>query len=526
MIRMTSSQTVRSAPPLQVLNSNCSARCVCYNAFIMAKKKGRRPIGRLLEIDLYQPERVGTTLERLWRSIVQPGPTARVLLSFCGLIAIGAGLLWLPVATVSGQRLLFVDALFVATSAVCVTGLSTIDVGVTLSSFGQVILLSLIQMGGLGFLTLSTGLLLSLGGRSSMLNRAAIADSLSGIGAGDMRYLLRNLFIMTFTAEAIGALLLAWRFHALCGFGFGKALWYGTFHSVSAFCNAGFALFSKASLDRGDSMVGFTQDLVVNLTLMALIVIGGLGFVVIYELREKFRPRAKDAHLSLHSKIVLSVTGVMIFGGALLFYIFESNNLFAGQPWHQAILPSFFQSITARTAGFNTVDIAALRSPTLLLLIVLMFIGGNPASCAGGVKTTSAFVIFMLATARLRGRRWPVAFNREISQETIARTATLVLLAFGIVTLVCAALLTLETSGVAAHNEGGRFMDLLFESVSAFSTTGLSTGVTQELGVGARLVVVVTMYIGRLGPLTVFVALAQPPREDKFRYPDDPIMVG
>lgn len=487
----------------------------------------RRPLGKALEmrrIDDWAVSEAGLA-RRLWHRLRHPAPTTRVLLSFAVLIAAGAFLLALPVSSPAGMRLPVVDALFISTSAVCVTGLSPIDVSMQLSATGQVVLLLLIQIGGLGFLTISTGLLLSLGGRSSMLNRAAVADTLTGISAGEVRVLLRNLFLSTILVEVLGAIVLAWRFLGIPGYTFGNALWQGVFHSVSAFCNAGFSTFSKAAGDPGDNLVGFTQDIPVNLAVMALIILGGIGFVVIHDVIKFIQTRGAS-RLSSHSKIVLSVSLVMLFGGAILFYSFERGAMFADRPWHECILPSLFQSVSSRTAGFNTVDMGALTSPTLMLVMMLMFIGGSPASCAGGVKTTTAFIVFRLAVARLLGRRNPTAFGREISADTVARTATLLLIAIAIVVTTCAVLLFLEGDQPVRHSAGGGFLDLLFESVSAFGTVGFSTGVTAELSPPAKFALVATMFVGRLGPLTVFVALAQPPRVDKIRYPEEPVMVG
>jgi len=455
-------------------------------------------------------------------------PTARVLLSFVGLILAGTFLLHLPLSAREGQpQIGLVDALFVSTSAVCVTGLTSIDVGMRLSGFGQVVLLCLIQLGGLGFLTLSTGLLLSLGLRSSLLNRVALTETLAGFGAAGLRKLLQVVFVTTFGIELLGAVVLAWRFSRLPELSFPDACWLGLFHSISAFCNAGFSLFSKALGHRGDNLVAFAQDATVSLTVCGLIVLGGLGFLVLDELLAWVRTWSRH-RLTLHTKIVLSTSAVLIVGGALGFLILERTNpkTFAGLAWHEMLLPSLFQSVTARTAGYNTVDLGLASGPALLLLIVLMFIGGSPASCAGGIKTTTAFVMFRIAVARLMTRRYPTAFGREISDESATRAATLTLVALAFVAFICGALLLTEAPRLVAKSEGGVFMDLLFEVVSAFGTVGLSTGVTPELTSAAKLFLVLTMYVGRVGPLTLFVTLAQPPREDRIRLPDEPVLVG
>lgn len=465
---------------------------------------------------------------RLGRRLRYMQPTTRLVLSFLGLVAVGAVLLWLPIsARGEAERLSAVDALFISTSAVCVTGLSTIDVAMRLSATGQAILLLLIQLGGLGFITLSTGLVLGIGGRGSLLSRVALADTFSSTGEVNLRGLLRSVFIFTAVVEVTGAVLLTWRFCILTEHDWLVCTWYGVFHSVSAFCNAGFSLFSKAAGHSGDSLMGFAYDIGVNVVIMAEIVLGGLGFLVVYDLAEIFRVKGEKRKLGLHSKIVASTSLILVFGGALLLFVFELGGaLFEGRSWLAGVLPSFFQSVSARTAGYNTVDIGMLSSSSLLVLIILMFIGGSPASCAGGVKTTTTFVLYQVIVARLATRRHPHAFGREISAETVTRAATLVLFSGLLVTAIGGLLLFTEAGNVKAVSRGGVFLDLLFETVSAFGTVGLSTGITPQLSAPGKLILVVLMFIGRVGPLSLFVTLAQPPRADKVRHPEEPVLVG
>ncbi|MCW8132434.1 MAG: hypothetical protein KIS92_18950, partial [Planctomycetota bacterium] len=407
---------------------------------------------------------------RLWdrftRWLRYLAPTSRLLFSFMGLILAGAAMLWLPVsARDEAARLSAVDALFISTSAVCVTGLSTIDVGMRLSGFGQVVLLLLIQLGGLGFITLSTGLVLGLGGgKGSLLSRVALAETFSSSGEVNLRGLLRSIFYFTAVTELAGAVVLTWRIKALTEYDWATSAWYGVFHSVSAFCNAGFSLFSAAAGDAGDSLVGFAFDIWVNVIVMLLIILGGLGFLVVYDLVELFRGTGEKRRLGLHSRIVLATSAVLIFVGAALIFALEvDGRIFAGRPFLTAVMPSFFQSVTARTAGFNTVDIAALSSPTLLVLMVLMFVGGSPASCAGGVKTTTAFVLFQVVAARLTVRRHAHAFGREIGYESVTRAATLVLFSIFLVMLTGGTLMVLEGERLAGICRGGVFLDVLFE---------------------------------------------------------------
>ncbi|MBE7465552.1 MAG: potassium-transporting ATPase subunit KdpA [Planctomycetes bacterium] len=463
--------------------------------------------------------RKGLRLDRL-------SPTGRVVLSFALLIFAGAFLLWFPICVAEGQEALsFIDALFTSCSAVCVTGLSTIDVGVRFSLYGQGVLLALIQLGGLGFLTLSTGVTFSLGFRSSMLTRAAVAEVWGGRSGEEIRGLLRNLFLTTLLVECVGAVVLTWRFAALDGLPLGTACWFGVFHSVSAFCNAGFSVFSTQAGHLGNSLEAYAQDPFSNLAVMSLIVMGGLGFVVIEEIIRWVRKLGRQ-RLSLHTKIVLSTSATLTLGGALLFFFCEWGGVFAGRPWYEGLWPSLFQSVTARTAGFNTVPFGLLSGPTLMLIMVLMFVGGNPASCAGGIKTTTAFVIYKLTRARLARQRNPTAFGREISVETVTRAATLILIALGVVAVATGVLMVLTPPEAQAHNRSGVFMDILFETISALGTVGLSTGATNDLSALGKLVVILAMFVGRLGPLTIFVALAQAPRVDKVRAPEASVIVG
>jgi trk system potassium uptake protein TrkH len=258
-----------------------------------------------------------------------------------------------------------------------------------------------------------------------------------------------------------------------------------------------------------------------------LVVLGGLGFLVLNELIGWTRSRGQQ-RLGLHTKIVLTTSGVLRVLGAALFFLLERSNprTLAPLAWHEALLPSLFHSVSARTAGFNTLEVGRFSSPALLLLIVLMFVGGSPASCAGGVKTTSAFVLFSVAWARLRTRRNGAAFGREIGHESVTRAATLVLLAWLFVTLACAAVLLAEAGLLAGCCQGGPFLDMLFEVTSAFGTVGLSTGVTPRLAAAGKLVLVVVMYVGRVGPLSLFAALVQPPATDRVRLPDELVVIG
>jgi trk system potassium uptake protein TrkH len=440
------------------------------------------------------------------------------VLSFLGMIAIGtAGLLWLP-GLYAGPGLGFVDALFTATSAVCVTGLIVVDTATYFTPAGQAWILMLLQAGGLGILTFGTFILALLGGRHLEMEEAA------GGHAAFLRYvslrgLLRTVMALTFTVEAIGAVALwiGWRGR----FGPGEALWHAVFHSVSAFCNAGFSTFS-------DSLVGVrTSPLTVG-TVSALVVLGGLGFIVVEDLRARWLGRTAR-RLSVHARLVLTSTGILLGVGLLLFLLLESRTggVLIGLPWPHRLLNAFFMAVTPRTAGFNTVDYDALTNPGLMLTVVLMGIGGSPGSTAGGMKTVSVSLLVLLLWSRLRGRRHVAAFDRTIPWETIHRAIGLVIGGGAVLVVGTFLLMTTESLTHGAGERAG-LARLLFESTSAFSTVGLSMGSTPRLSVPGRLVVAVLMFVGRVGPAAVLAAMftARRAKRSEVRFAHEDVILG
>jgi trk system potassium uptake protein TrkH len=452
-------------------------------------------------------------------------PTSRILLGYLAAILLGALLLWSSPCQASREHpISFLDSLFTSTSAICVTGLTTIDVATQLSLTGQVVLLFLIQIGGLGIMALSAGLVISLGGRTSMVNRMAIAETYALKGEHAMRNLMRSVLIATIGIEFLGTLLLIVDFTWIHHMPFGQACWMATFHSISAFCNAGFSLFSK-SLHGADSLMNFAQDPLLNFTIMGLIILGGIGFFVIYDLWERRHSPGRH-RLSLQTKIAWTTSIVLILAGTLGLYLFEKDLLFLENNFHEAILPCLFQSVSARTAGFNSVEFSQLSSPSLLLIMIWMFIGGSPASCAGGIKTTTAFVLITLVIARFQHHRNPRAFDREINDETVVKSVTLALASLFFVGLMFFLLLAIESTSRTGITRGGKFLDLLFETVSAFGTVGLSVGVTPTLHSLSKLVLILCMFVGRVGMFSIFVTLSQHPRVDKVRSPKEALIVG
>ncbi len=438
-------------------------------------------------------------------------PAHYLLLGFAGAILLGAFLLWLPVST-SGQPISFVNALFTSTSAVCVTGLIVVDTGTRFTHFGQMVILTLIQLGGLGIMTFSVFFMILLGKRVSFKGREAIHDSFSHSPFKNFSGMLRAIFLLTFGVETLGALGLTLLF--LREYPLKRSIYLAVFHSVSAFCNAGFSLFS-------DSLVRYQNDVGINIIFMLLIVLGGLGFLVLLDLPALFSRR----RLSLHSRIVLGATGGLILGGALFIFVSEYTNQLANLPLHGKILAAFFQSVTPRTAGFNTLDYSKLTHATLFFTVFLMFVGASPGSCGGGIKTSTFSVLLMLIWRRIHGHRQVSVFQRTLPRGVVDRVIVITFMAFVTVFLATLLILMIEAWGVPFGGSRWRFIRILFEVTSAFGTVGLSTGITAMLSAASKLVLVGVMYLGRVGPATVAFAL-RPQEEEHFQYAEESIMIG
>ena len=436
-------------------------------------------------------------------------------------ILTGTVLLRLPVAH-EGTPIGWLDALFTATSAVCVTGLIVVDTGTQFSFFGELVILILIQIGGLGIMTIGTTVLLALGGqpRTAVLRHwlTSFAGHKETIRPRDI---LLTVLLTTFIAEAIGAAILF--FPILRSYPMDQALWLAIFHSVSAFCNAGFSLWS-------DSLTRFSSDPTVNLTVMTLIILGGVGFIVLLESRSwiasRLKPVGTRTRLSLHSKIVLTGSAVAILSGAVLLMFLESANVLADRSWDERLLIVAFQSVTARTAGFNTVDIATLSNPTLLVLIALMFVGGGSGSMAGGIKLTTAVTVAAVVTQRLRGNREVHLFGRSIGQATIQRSFVLSVVATVIIAVVICFVEIVRRNGPPGAADRGEFLAVIFEVVSGFGTVGLSMGITSDLQPLAEGAMVLLMFIGRVGPLLLMDFFARLPPPPPLRHATEELMIG
>jgi len=448
-------------------------------------------------------------------SVHAASPARMFVVSFAGLIALGAlGFLVLP-GIYTGAHLPWVDALFMATSAVCVTGLTAVDPGTFLTPFGQVWLLLLIQLGGLGILSL-TALAAARLGRASLSLEEAGGGGPVPLLYVDERALLRTLVAVTFAVEAVGAVALwaTWRTR----FGDVGAVWPSVFHAVSAFCNAGFSLFP-------DNLASFRTSPLTLAVVGGLIVLGGLGFVVMEDIRAWVRGRAP--RLSVHTRLVLSFTAALLAAGWVYFLVSEGANQLAGLPVPHKAANALFMSVTPRTAGFNTVDYAQVTNPTFFFTILLMLVGGSPGGTAGGLKTTTAVVLLLALWTRLRGRTDVTAFSRSLPRETVGRAASLAV--GGLVFLAALVLVLLVTeAGHAGALDRASFLNLVFEAHSAFGTVGLSTGITASVSAPGKLVLVVLMFAGRVGPAALVAAMisAAGRRRQAYRYGREDVMIG
>ena len=447
-------------------------------------------------------------------------PARFSVLSYAVLILLGASLLTLPVSIHQGKTpLSVVDAIFTATSALCVTGLTVRSTANDLSAFGQVVVLSLIQIGGIGIVTITTFLTFHLTRGGGLRHRAMASEVLGATRNYDLKSMLAAVLMFTLLIELIGFIVLAVR--NIFEFSVGTSLWHALFHSVSAYCNAGFALHD-------DSLVRFQADWFVNLTIMALIVVGGIGFPVVLDAHNNWHHgrRRLWEHLHLHSKMMIIGTAILICVGALAFLLLEYDGVLEGMPWSRRILVSLFGSVTARTAGFNTVDMASLTNATLFVTVLLMVIGAGPCSTGGGMKVTTFMTLVLRGWSTWSGRRNINLMRRTVSPTVVDRAITVVLLFGAVSILAITTLLVIEQSAAPHRRTGGLFLDTVFEVVSALGTVGLSTGITGQFSAASRLVLVVLMFIGRLGPISIAVAISRRERAARVEYPEVAPLIG
>lgn len=452
-----------------------------------------------------------------FRLFLQTRPPGQILILYYALAILAGTLLLATPWAANGTPLSLLDALFTATSAQCVTGLAVVDTGTKLTLFGQVVVLALIQIGGVGIITFSVYLFIYLRLGVGMRGRWIIQETLLHTPVDSWRSLVRSIVILTLLIEGGGALLLALAF--IPEFGLWQGSYIAVFHSISAFCNAGFSLFSN-------SLEGYRDNTLINMTIMVLITLGGIGFLVIRELlgfcttHDKRRPR-----LTLHSRLVLLTSGFLIIFGTVMIYWLEAHDALAGMTFLEGFGVALFQSVSARTAGFNSIDLNALRSPTLFLIIFLMFIGASPGSAGGGIKTTSLALFFGIFYNRLRGSEHTNLFKRTVPEEATSKALALVLLAITLIGIALFGLLVVQSPHLVEESQRS-FLKNAFEAVSAFGTVGLSMGTTAELKAPGKLIVIVLMFIGRVGLLTIAFAIAHRRNRLAVRYSEANIMIG
>ncbi|MBO8129457.1 MAG: Trk family potassium uptake protein [Peptococcaceae bacterium] len=432
-------------------------------------------------------------------------PPRILVVGFAVLIAVGTILLSLPVATSSGDGAGILTALFTSTSAVCVTGLVVVDTGTFWSPFGQFIILLLIQIGGLGFMTMATLFAILLGKKIGLRERMVITEALNQVNPAGIVRLVRNVLIFAFTIEALAALILTGFWFQELGW---RSLWFGVFHAVSAFNNAGFDLVGDFR-----SLSPYVNSPVVNAAIFIPVVLGGLGFAVVTDVYQKRR----WSRFALHTRLVLVITLMLLLAGAAIILMLEYNHVLKQLDWGSKIMAALFQAAMPRTAGFSTINMSELEITTQFIITLLMFVGAAPGSTGGGIKITTLAVLVLAAYALSRGREDAEIFRRRIPKDQIYRALTIALIGIVLVILVTLALLI---------SEGQDFLVTLFEAVSAFSVVGLSLGLTTQLSPVGQVLIIITMFIGRLGPLTVAFALGKTKKRTGIRHPEEKILVG
>lgn len=436
-------------------------------------------------------------------------------------ILAGTILLILPFSSHDGNWTDPLTALFTATSATCVTGLIVVDTGSYFSFFGQLVILCLIQLGGIGIMTLGTFLLVLVGRRLSMRNDFVLTDALGREHVRGVKSFIVRACLFALLIESAGVAVLAHRLVSRHGYSYTEGAYYGVFHAISAFCNAGFSLYQN-------SLVDLRSDKVIILSVAALIILGGLGFLVLYNLSSiKFwrRNPLLRGNVTLHSKIVLTGTLFLVIVGWVIFTLVEWNQTLAPLDWSTKLSCAFFQSVTPRTAGFNVIDMSQTRPATLFSTIILMFIGGSPGSAAGGIKTTTLIVLILTVCAMIRGRDETELYHKSVPVKVVREAISIFVLSLLCVGLCFAALLLTQhlpslSADISASDA------LMFETVSAFATVGLSTGISPQLSIVGKLCIVACMFIGRLGSLTIALVVGRRELGQAVRYPDEEVVVG
>lgn len=430
-------------------------------------------------------------------------------LGFFIVIFIGGTILSLPISSASGEATNFLDSIFTATSATCVTGLVTVDTGTHWNLFGQTVIMILIEIGGLGFMSFATFISVLIGRRITLKSRLLMQEAMNTFNIQGLVKMLKKVMLFTFIIQFIGALILSTQL--IPEFGVARGIYISIFSSISTFCNAGFDLFGNFN-----SYTTYYDNSIILLTVSALIAIGGLGFIVLLELYN-YKSTKK---LSLHAKVVLLITTILIVGGTIVMFILEYNNpnTIGNMNIKNKIVNSIVASISPRTAGINSVPIDKMTTTSKFITVILMFIGGSPGSTAGGLKTSTFGIILCTAISVIKGKENADIFGRTIPRGLQLKAVTLLIIGMGLVTTVTMALT------IAEPNEA--FLDVLYEATSAFGTVGLTTGVTQRLSEPGKIIIIMLMYLGRVGPLTVVMALISRKKGTNYKYPEGKILIG
>jgi trk system potassium uptake protein TrkH len=462
---------------------------------------------RVFRVPIVEPWRIPLAMVRAprFRSL----PITIVVYAFAIIIGVGAVLLMLPMSSESGQSTPFVDAFFTATSAVCVTGLVVVDTGPHFSLFGEGVIMALMQIGGFGIMTGGTFLLVSLGRRVGLREKLIVGESMGLDKLGGLVPLVMGIMVFTIVAEGLGMVMFYIRFST--DYPPAEAAWTSAFHAVSCFNNAGFDLFGR----NFQSLAGYQSDPLVVLGTAALVILGGISFIVVLDV---VRVRSLR-RLGLDSKLVLFTSGMLLAVGMMVILAMEYNNpgTLGFMTWPQKVLVAFFHSVTPRTAGFAVVNVGSMAVYTLFFMIMLMYIGGASGSTAGGIKVNTFGMLAATVWSTIRGREHAGAFGREFKAQQIHRALTIVMLSIGLVGVVALVLVITEEAP---------FIDVLFETISAFGTVGLSTGITGGLTTAGKTIIVLTMFVGRLGPLTLALSLVQRQQRTIYRYPQEDVRIG
>ena len=430
-------------------------------------------------------------------------------LGFLLVILVGALILTLPISTTSGESTNFLDALFTATSAVCVTGLIVVDTGTYWNAFGQTVIMILIEIGGLGFMSFTTLIAIILGKKITLRERLILQDAMNTFNIQGLVKMVRYVLVFTVSVQFFGALLFSTQF--VPEYGLGRGIFYSIFHSISAFCNAGFDIFGNFS-----SLTSYNSNVVVIMVASVLIIIGGLGFTVWSELYSSKSLKK----VSLHSKMVILMTVVLVLGGTFLMFLFENNNVntIGNMSFIDKVMNSFFASVTPRTAGFNSIPTDGMTTAGQFLTIILMFIGGSPGSTAGGIKTTTIGILIVTIVCVIQGREDAEVFKKRFSKELVYRAFTLIFIGVSLVIVV--------TMLLSYTEKGASFISLFYETVSAFGTAGLTLGLTSELSNIGKVLIIFMMYLGRVGPLTVVLSITKKRKNSGIKYPEGKILIG